>query len=561
MINIYDFEVFKYDWVLVIINPTRKEELVIVNDRRKLTQIFTERKHEIWVGYNSRQYDTYIMSAILQDRNPKTVNDNIILGGNAGIRKIYYNDYDVKSNLDPSLKTFEGYMGQSIKESSVPFDVDRELTEKELVEVIEYCKHDVRQTLKVFIERQADFSAHIDMLKMFNIPIQNISRTKVQLSAMILGAKKPLEERDDEFDLIFPDNLRIEKYTECVDFYRNPSNHDYNKKLTVDIAGIPHVLGWGGLHGGIKKYEGEGLYINVDVASYYPTLMIKNDYLSRNVKDRNFYKELYDLRLKYKAEKNPLQAPLKIVLNGTYGAMKDPYNPLYDPRQANNVCVTGMLYLVDLLEKLESFSKIIQSNTDGILVKIKREDFEKLDDVCFEWEKRTGMQLEFSEFRKVYQKDVNNYVIVDADGNYKSKGAYVKKLSRLDYDLPIVNESVVNFFVNGKTPEETVQSENSLLKFQKIVRITKNYAFAVHNKKILHEKTFRVFASLDTADTAIYKCKGEGRTHEKFANTPSNCFIFNGNVEGLTVPEKLNKQYYIDLAWERLSQFGVNNDV
>lgn len=39
--------------------------------------------------------------------------------------------------------------------------------------------------------------------------------------------------------------------------------------------------------------------------------------------------------------------------NSTYGAMKDKFNPLYDPKQANNVCVTGQLLLLDLLEHLE----------------------------------------------------------------------------------------------------------------------------------------------------------------------------------------------------------------
>ena len=30
--------------------------------------------------------------------------------------------------------------------------------------------------------------------------------------------------------------------------------------------------------------------------------------------------------------------------------MKDKYNGLYDPRQANNVCIAGMLLLLDLIE-------------------------------------------------------------------------------------------------------------------------------------------------------------------------------------------------------------------
>ena len=46
-------------------------------------------------------------------------------------------------------------------------------------------------------------------------------------------------------------------------------------------------------------------------------------------------------------------------------------------------------------------------------------------------------------------------------------------------------------------------------------------------------------------------------TVEKFANTPENCFIVNDSVNDVRVYSKLNRQWYIDLTKERLSQFGV----
>ena len=108
---------------------------------------------------------------------------------------------------------------------------------------------------------------------------------------------------------------------------------------------------------------------------------------------------------------------MKIVLNATYGAMKDKYNQLYDPRQANNVCVGGQLLLLDLIEKLENQCQLIQSNTDGLLLwNYPEEDFDLIDDICYEWEQRTRMELEFESYQKVFQKDVNNYVIVDFEG-------------------------------------------------------------------------------------------------------------------------------------------------
>ena len=61
MLNFYDFEVFKYDWLCVIINPVEKTKEIIVNDKDKLQKYYDEHKDEIWVGYNSRRYDQYIL--------------------------------------------------------------------------------------------------------------------------------------------------------------------------------------------------------------------------------------------------------------------------------------------------------------------------------------------------------------------------------------------------------------------------------------------------------------------------------------------------------------------
>lgn len=199
------------------------------------------------------------------------------------------------------------------------------------------------------------------------------------------------------------------------------------------------------------------------------------------------------------------------------------------------------------------------ANTDGILIKkpdgITIDDFyNKIDDIVHEWETRTGLQMEFDEYVKVMQKDVNNYIIVSADGHYKSKGAYVKKLGGLDYDLPIVNKVVVEYLVNNIPVEQTVNSCDDLMMFQKIVKLSNKYKYAWHNGKILNEKCFRVFASLDDSDSYIGKQKTG--TIEKFANTPEHCFIYNDSVKDVKIPSKLNKQWYIDLAKKRLEQFG-----
>lgn len=46
-------------------------------------------------------------------------------------------------------------------------------------------------------------------------------------------------------------------------------------------------------------------------------------------------------------------------------------------------------------------------------------------------------------------------------------------------------------------------------------------------------------------------------TVEKFANTPDNMYIVNGNISGVKVSDRLDKQWYIDLAKKRLEDYGV----
>lgn len=557
MIWFMDMEVFLRDWLVVLINPIERKEVVIVNDKDKFERFYEENKNAIYIGHNIRHYDQYIFKAILCGFDPKKVNDFIIVQDKAGwqysklFNNIKLNFFDTMPNPPCSLKTLEGFMGHNIKETSVPFDIDRKLTASELSEVIEYCKTDVKETIEVFLKTKQEYNAQIGLLNMFNLPLEHIKKTKAQLSAFILGAKKI--ERNDEFNITFPNTLILNKYKHIADWYKN--NLDYDKSYEVDVAGIPHLFAWGGLHGAKKNYFGRGDFLNIDVASYYPSLMIEYDYLSRNVYDKNKFTNIYHTRLEYKKLKDKRQQPLKIVLNGTYGAMKDKFNDLYDPLQANNVCVGGQLLLLDLIEKLENYCELIQSNTDGVLVKLNG-NRDKVISICKEWEKRTRMVLEYDNYCQVIQRDVNNYIIVAADGSYKSKGAVVKKLNDLDYNLPIVNKAVVQYLINGISPEITINSCNDLREFQQIVKVSNKYTHAEHGFKKLNEKTLRIFASVNLDDSGVFKVKNGKQ--ERFADAPLNCFIVNEDVTNMKCPAKLDKQHYINLANKRIKQFKGN---
>lgn len=573
MLNFYDFEVFKYDWMVVVINPVTHGERVIINDVDALTALYEEHKREIWVGYNNLHYDQFIFKGILCGFDPKAINDFIIVEGHKGwqysslLRKLYMVNYDVfHPRTDRGLKTHEAYLGNDICETTVPFDIDRKLTDAEIAETVKYCRHDVEQTIEVFMQRKSEFDARMDLLKMFDLPLVYLGKTDAQLTAIILGAERPARPRDDEFDIVPLPCLDLGPYDFIRSWYLDPANQDYSATLDFDIAGCPHKCAWGGLHGAIAQYAGEGYFINVDVESYYPAEMIAHELLSRNVRDPLKFKGIRDHRIELKHAKDPRQKALKLVVNGTYGASKDKFNALYDPRQANMVCVNGQLMLIDLMHKLvrDVGAEIIQSNTDGVLIRMPDgfdggpdAFYDRVDDVAYEWEHRTGMGLEFDEFTRVYQKDVNNYVLVAADGSMKTKGAYVKKLGPLDYDLAVVNKALVEFMVHSVPVEDTIAADDDLIDYQRVVKVSGKYKYGVHGHERLTDRCFRVFASTRKSDGMIGRVKAGKAKPEKFGNTSEHSFIDNGDVHGKKCPGYLDKGWYIQLAKTRLAQFGV----
>lgn len=560
----YDFEVFKEDWLLVLINPDKRTEDVIINDYKALTKYYEENKSEIWTGYNSNRYDQYILKGILCGFNPKKVNDFMIVREQPGwkfsslFNQIPLLSYDVMLSMY-SLKQLEGFMGNTIKETSVPFDIDRKLTDDEIEETVKYCKSDVYNTMEVFMKTINEFNAVVNLIKTFELPASYISKTKAQLSAIILGCNR--QNWNDEFDITIVDTLRIGKYKPILEWFKQCKFYDEN--FDFNVAGVPHKFGIGGVHGAKENYHSKGLIIHVDVTSYYPSLMIRYGFLTRNCAYPEKFKDIYDTRVALKkAGKKKEQAPYKIVLNGTYGISKDKLSLAYDPRQANNVCVNGQLLLIDLIDKLESIQgfELIQSNTDGLIVKIPDTDlhFNQLDDICHEWEQRTGMGLGFDYIDEIWQKDVNNYIFRDADGKLERKGGYVKELNDLDNNLPIVNKAIVDFLTAGIPIETTINTCNDLKQFQMICKITNKYKCLMYGNscKPLSERCVRVFASKYN-DGGLYKLHQNKTKPDKFPSTPVNCFIVNDDVNGVSVPDKLDRQFYINMAKERAQGYGI----
>ena len=173
---------------------------------------------------------------------------------------------------------------------------------------------------------------HSDVItQFFNLPLSYLGKTNAGITAKVLDCVKT--DWDDEFDFIVEPFIKLNKYSSVMDWFKNakqdcinemkaeyakatPSqrykyDHTdpeafrkffYNRSLTTNICGVPHVDGWGGIHGASEKpIFRKGLILHVDVGSYYPSYLIAHQRITRASRTPEKYKEVYDTRMALKA--------------------------------------------------------------------------------------------------------------------------------------------------------------------------------------------------------------------------------------------------------------------
>ena len=291
----------------------------------------------------------------------KAVND-FIISGHEGWE---YPDRDLVSYQFPmydlmddcqmglSLKAIEAHLGMDIRETTVPFDIDRPLTEQEKDEVEFYCDHDVDATDTLDDLRQGYLSSKLTLGKEKGIyPAKALYMTNAKLTAAYLDAEQ--RPHDDEREYRYPDKL-LRQYIpqEVFDFFERlkdlsiPDEVVFKEKLEIMVGDCPCTIAYGGIHGAIPCYREEATETrsirNKDVASYYPHQMTLNGYCSRNIPSPDVYAATIERRVKAKKAGDKATAnALKLVLNTTYGAMLNRYNDLYgltlDGQPLHNPC-------------------------------------------------------------------------------------------------------------------------------------------------------------------------------------------------------------------------------
>ena len=407
MTYIYDTEVFAYDFIVVLKNLETGEYTVIHNDNDEVKSAFDN--ESLYVGFNSKHYDTFIIKGIASDFTPgevKKLNDYIISGGNQGWTyqplencKFFFNNVDLMDDCQQglSLKAIEAHIGMDIRESSVDFNIQRPLTETELEEVITYCKHDVDATEKLYYLRKTYLDNKVIIGKQKGLSeAKSLSMTNAKLTAVWLDAQKT-KAFDDERQYVYPDNLLRDYIPDEIFMYfdrmYDPAISDeelYSEGYEFSIGECECKIGYGGIHGAIPHYREKATSTrsirNRDVSSYYPHLVTIDGYVSRNIPDPKLYSDMLKERVAAKKAGDKVKAnALKLVANTTYGAMLNQYNDLYDPLMGRSVCITGQLRLVELAYHLVNECKtlkIIQLNTDGIMVSLDNEDVEKYDEIA-----------------------------------------------------------------------------------------------------------------------------------------------------------------------------------
>ena len=604
-IYIYDIEVFKKDNLFVFRDYFTKEWTVIHNDLKALRKFYLANRDSLFVGYNSHSYDSNVMRAYLQGKNPFHVSKAIIESDDRGL---VYKMFDTKKtplfgmdlyqdNRGFSLKEHSAFLGINIKETDVDFDLDRELTEEEQVLNELYCKNDVLATEKRFEQNIGMLVAKATIALYFGLDKMALSMTNANLTAELLGAEKT-PDRGDELDKYeLPEGFKIESDTIRQAFMTDEfeANDKGHASISLDVPrrDVTEVLGVGGIHGAKESFIYVGDFNARDVGSLYPNTMTLFNYESRNIPEdkKHVFQMLLDERMKAKySDKETInvrgvEIPTKLLINGfklplntTYGAMGAAFNKLYDPRMRLLVCITGQMAMFDLLEKIEPHATIIQSNTDAhYYIPFSDEDAKMIDELAKDWEKRTGYTLDNDPFKAIFQKDVNNYLAVTADGKVKFKGA-IGLTNGLKVSKAVVSNAFINYVVGGKDYKEFINECEDLRQFQIISKTGWTFDDTVVRDAVGNEhkaqKVNRVFAIKDPSNAVeIFKVKRgsimdeEGTTiigNDSYTkgvpNAPEYYMIDNDAIgEGAITLDKLDKNYYINQVEDLLVMwFGTN---
>lgn len=215
---------------------------------------------------------------------------------------------------------------------------------------------------------------------------------------------------------------------------------------------------------------------DADVASYYPSIILQQGLIPENIGAgfTKVYSDIYHTRLKAKSLGDKVTADsLKISLNGSFGKLGSRFSALYAPDLLIQTTITGQLSLLMLIDMLEdSGISVVSANTDGIVVHFPKTLQRTYEEVCWEWELRTSYELEFTDYRALYSRDVNSYIAIKPDGSIKGKGAFADPTLMKNPQFVIINDAIKGYLGHGTPIEATINACADVTKFLMVRSVT-----------------------------------------------------------------------------------------
>ena len=602
----YDIEVFEKMNLVGLLDEDRKG-YVIVNAPNLPSNVFEvdgvqiylnvgkvrDRANEsllsgdyVFVGFNNKAYDNFLIEDILQNRPTNYIK----LKSDSVIKKrpsqfIDFLNLDTKEQMQPgfSLKKFESMSGMAVEESSIPFDYKDEFTIEQILEVCHYNIQDLRATIKLYKTRKDYFDGKELLVKEYGTSKTSINYSNGSTAASYLMGRDKLETFEPEDPEIYgvPTGVKLflenalKVSPEISQLKTKAEREKVMRKewtsLVMEDHGMVYTWGFGGLHAakgrietnkrGTKKIVYD-LVDETDVqqwdsSSHFPNIMLRDNLLGQ-VTDK--FRNLVTERLKNKALGNPLAGTQKIIINSVYGLLRLQSSKLYNPKSAIRVNVSGMVAIYNLANQLDLVGNVYQVNTDGIAFKPYPEvTQETLDNIKQRWEDEFKLQLEVSLFKRLLQRDVNNYIAVKQNDKLKLKGGAVGQANGVDVTKAskptIIDHMLVEKLVYNRPFITTVQDgefRDYCFTLKSMKSSTQTGKMVDENGKVFDNEVNRTYAT-KTGGKVLKEKVGE-LENAKFPDTPEQMSIANYELPK-EPPADLDYSYYIELAEKKLESW------
>ena len=364
----------------------------------------------------------------------------------------HYNKQNEATGTEPtSLKALEIAMRMDNIED-LPFPVGKMLSSDEIDILHTYNLHDVIATIYFYVRSLTQIKLREELSITFGKNFINMSNTKMGSEILMIECEKTGIEFYERIggrrqkkqtirpsinldECVFPyvkfENLEFERIRQYFISKTITETKGVFKGLHALVDGIEYHFGTGGIHASVEStiFESNATHqiIDVDVASFYPNLAIKNKLYAEHlgVTFGDAYNGVYETRKTY-AKGTPENAAYKEALNANYGNSNNKFSVFLDPKFTMSITINGQLLLCVLVEQMIKIPglEMIQANTDGITFFCPREYIDHTRQLCRWWESLTCLALDEELYDKMCVRDVNSYLSVKPSGKIKRIGAY-----------------------------------------------------------------------------------------------------------------------------------------